>query len=70
MSVFSRRRETLRPSADVGQGEMAGRGRSKRPSRTGQARVGGDVRLSVGWLRHRGAVRLEVEWLAAVPGRG
>ena len=32
---------------------MAVRGRSKRPSRTGLARVGGDVRLSVGWLRHR-----------------
>ena len=32
---------------------MVGRGRSKRPSRTGRARVGGDVRLSVGWLRHR-----------------
>ena len=32
---------------------MVGRGRSKRPSRTGLARVGGDVRLSVGWLRHR-----------------
>ena len=28
-------------------------GRSKRPSRTGLVRVGGDVRLSVGWLRHR-----------------
>ena len=43
----------LWPPADVGQGEMVGRGRSKRPSRTGLARVGGDVRLSVGWLRHR-----------------
>ena len=53
MSVFSRRRETLWPSGNVGQGEMVGRGRSKRPSRTGLARVGGDVRLSVGWLRHR-----------------
>ena len=53
MSVFSRRRETLRPFGDVGQSEIAGRGRSKRPSRTGLARVGGDVRLSVGWLRHR-----------------
>ena len=53
MSVFSRRRETLWPSGNVGQGEMVGRGRSKRPSRTGLARVGGDVWLSVGWLRHR-----------------
>ena len=34
-------------------GRMVGRGRSKRPSRRGLARVGGDVRLSVGWLRHR-----------------
>ena len=32
---------------------MVGRGRSKRPSRSGLARVGGDVRLSVRWLRHR-----------------
>ena len=32
---------------------MVGRGRSKRRSRTGLARVGGDVRLSVGWLRLR-----------------
>ena len=69
MSVFSPRRETLRPCGDVGQGEMAGGGRSKRPSRTGLARVCGDVQLAVGWLRHRGAVRQEVEWLAAVPGR-
>ena len=46
VSVSGRRRETLRPSADVGQGEMVGRGRSKRPSRTGMARVGGDVQLA------------------------
>ena len=32
---------------------MVGRGRSKRRSWTGLARVGGDVRLSVGWLRLR-----------------
>ena len=32
---------------------MVGRGRSERPVRTGLARVGGDVRLSVGWLRHQ-----------------
>ena len=51
VSVFTRRRETLRPSADVGYGEMVGRGRSKRPSRTRRVRVGGDVRLSVGWAQ-------------------
>ena len=34
-------------------GRDGGRGRSKRLSRSGLARVGGDVRLSVGWLRHR-----------------
>ena len=33
-------------SADVGQGKMAGIGRSKRHSRTGVARVGGDVWLA------------------------
>ena len=37
VSVFSRRGETLCPSGDVGQSEMAGRGRSKRRSRTGLA---------------------------------
>ena len=51
--VFSRRTGPRWPSADVGQGKMAVRGRSKRPSRTGPARVGGDVRLADGWLRHR-----------------
>ena len=55
---------------DVGWGETVGRGRSKRLSRTGRARVGGDVRLSVGWLRHRLAVRLGEAECAAVPGRG
>ena len=48
VSVFSRRGETLRPSGDVGKGEMAGRGRSKR----GLADQGGaslrGVRLA-GW---------------------
>ena len=53
MSVFSPRREILWPSGDVGKSEMARIGRSKRPSRTGLVRVGGDVRLSVGCLRHR-----------------
>ena len=33
VSVFSPRWETLRPSGDVGQGEMAGSGRSRRRSR-------------------------------------
>ena len=34
-------------------GQDEDRGRGKRRSRTGVARVGGDLRLSVGWLRHR-----------------
>ena len=69
VSVFSRRGETLWPSGDVGQGEMAGRGRSKRRSRTGLARVCGGVRLA-GWrVSCRRVVRLGVESLAAVPGR-
>ena len=46
--MFSCGGETLRLSADVGQGEIAGRGRSKRHSRSGLARVRGDVRLA-GW---------------------
>ena len=45
VSVFSRRGETLRPSGDVGQGEMAGRGHSKRGSRTRVPRVCGEF----GW---------------------
>ena len=37
-----------------GSGERDGLiGHGKRPARTGLAQVGGDVRLSVGWLRHR-----------------
>ena len=37
-----------------GSGERDGWiGRGKSLSQTGRARVGGDVRLSVGWLRHR-----------------
>ena len=37
VSVSGRRRGTLRPSADVGQSEKVGIGRSKRPSRSGLA---------------------------------
>ena len=53
-----------------GEGD-GGIGRSKRRSRTGLARVGGDVQLAgtLGQWR-TGAVRLGVEWLAAGPGRG
>ena len=43
--VFRRRTGHLWPSADVGQGKMAGRGRSKRHSHR-VARVGGDVGLT------------------------
>ena len=48
-----------------------GIGHGKRRSRTGLARVGGDVQLA-GTLGQwqKGAVRLGVEWLAAGPGRG
>ena len=38
---------------DVAQGEMAGRARSKRHSRTGLARVCGDLRMSGGWVSRR-----------------
>ena len=50
--------------------EMAGRGHGKRRSRTGLARVCGDVQLA-GTLGHwrTGAVRPGVEWLATGPGR-
>ena len=44
--MFSRRTGPLWPSAGVGLGKMAGRGRRKRHSRTGAARVGGDVGLA------------------------
>ena len=51
---------------DEGDGEI---GHGKRRSRTGLARVCGDVRLA-GWRAScRRVVRLGVEWLAAVPGR-
>ena len=48
-----------------------GIGHGKRRSRTGMARVGGDVQLAgtLGQWR-TGAVRLGVEWLAAGPRRG
>ena len=66
--VFSRRTGALWPSADVGQGKMAGRGRSKRHSNR-LARVGGNVQLA-GWrVSGRRVVRLGVEWLAVRPGR-
>ena len=69
MSGFSRRRETLRPSADVGQGEMAGRGRSKRRSRTGLARVCGDLRLA-GWLVSCRRAPSGWEWNRSQPCQG
>ena len=41
-------------AACSGSGERDGRiGHGKSLSQTGRAQVGGDVRLSVGWLRHR-----------------
>ena len=46
-----------------------GIGHGKRRSRTGLARVCGDVGLLAGQWR-TGAVRLGVEWLAVGPGRG
>ena len=68
VSVFSCRGETLRPSANVGQGEIAGRGRSKRHSQTGLARVRGDVRLA-GWRPvAAAAVRQGVAGRAIGPG--
>ena len=69
VSVFSRRGETLRPSGDVGQGEMAGRGRSERARGPGWREfAGSSVGRMAGQLQ-TGAVRLGVESLAAVPGR-
>ena len=47
---------------------MAGRGRSKRPSRSGLARVGGDVRLAGRWVSCSRVVRQEVESLAVGQG--
>ena len=57
-------------SACSGCGERDGRiGHGKRRSRTGLARVCGDVGLAGGSVAE-GAVKLGVEWLAAGPGRG
>ncbi len=53
-------------SCDAGDGERI---RSRELSRTGLARVCGDLRLSGGWVAD-GAVRPGVEWLAAGPRRG
>ena len=50
-------------------GEIGGTACSRRPSRSGLARVGGDVRLSGGGSVADGAVRPGVEWLATGPGR-
>ena len=49
---------------------MAVMERSGGHSRTGVARVCGDLRLSGGGSVADGAVRLGMEWLAAGPGRG
>ena len=46
-----------------------GIGHGKRRSRTGLARVCGDVQLAGRWISCRLAVRLGVEWRAAGPGR-
>ncbi len=54
---------------DVGQGEMAGRIRSRGLPRTGLARVCWDLRLSAGWAGCSRVVRLGVESLAAGSGR-
>ena len=55
-SVYSRRRETLCPSADVAQGEMAGRVSSRRHSRTGCrefAGMLGQLQTGSGWEWNR-----------------
>ena len=54
----------------VALGEIGGTACSRRPSRSGLARVCGDLRLSGGGSVADGAVRLGMEWLAAGPGRG
>ena len=64
-----RRGETLRPSGDVGQGEMAGRGRSERGSRTRVARVCGEF----GWPDGRVSCRRAPsgwEWNRSQPCQG
>ena len=61
-------RGDLLPSADVGQDEMAGRGCSKRHSRTREARVCGDLGCAVG-----GSVADKSsgwEWNGSQPGQG
>ena len=57
---------TVCGSCDARDGERI---RSRELSRTGLARVCGDLRLSGGWVAD-GAVRPGVEWLAAGPRRG
>ena len=47
-----------------------GIGHGKRRSRTGLARVGGDVQLAGRWVSCRRVVRLGVAGRAAGPGRG
>ena len=59
----------LWPSADVGQGKMAGGERSKRHSRTGLARVGGDVWLAGCWVSG-GRAASGREWNRLQPGEG
>ena len=54
----------------VALGEIGGTACSRRPSRSGLARVCGDLRLSGGGSVADGAVRLGMEWLAVGPGRG
>ena len=69
MSVFSCRGKTLRPSGDVGKGEMAGRGRSKR----GLADQGGaslrGVRLA-GWRVSCRRAPSGWEWNRSQPCQG
>ena len=54
---------------DVGQGEMAGRGRGKRCWRTGLARDCGDVRLG-GWRVSGGRAPSGWEWNGSQSGQG
>ena len=51
------------------QGEVAGRGRIKRPAQTGRARVGGDVRF-IRWKAQTLALPSGREWQGAQSGQG
>ena len=70
VGVGSRRPEPLLRITAAALGEIGGTACSRRPPRTGLARVDGDVELSGGGSVADGAVRLGMEWLAVGPGRG